>query len=147
MLAANTSMHHIPDDPMRTAPPWQAPGEIEPPEPRELSPAQLRTLTAETEADVLACLKGEKDFMAFDQRGCINSWTPYELWVVLTNDMKENEIARTLACVLGCYAWKENDDILSFKWHIEREIIDPFVAEQVKWRAEFAPDEAAGEWE
>jgi len=147
MLAANTSMHHIPDDPYRTAPPWQAPGEIEPPEPREPSPAQLRVLTAEVEADVLACLKGEKDFMAFDQRGCISSWTPYELWSVLTNDMKEGEIAATLAAVLEYRAWGDNGDTWNLRCVLEREFLDPFVAEQVKWRAEFAPDEAAGEWE
>jgi len=146
MLAANTSMHHIPDDPYRVAPPYQAPGEIEPPEPRPPSAAQLRALTAEVEMDVLACLKGEQDFMGYDNHGTASVWTPYDLWVVLTNDMKENEIAATLAGVLDYRPWEENDFIWALRCTIERELLDPFVKEQVQWRAELAPDEAMGEW-
>jgi len=62
MFDTDTDIRRIPDDPRRVAPPYQAPGEIEPPAPREPSAAQLRALTAEVEMDIMACLKGEQDF-------------------------------------------------------------------------------------
>jgi len=149
MFDTDTDIRRIPDDPRRVAPPHCAPGEIEPPAPREPGTAQVRALTAEVEMDVLACLKGERNFMGYSNDGHLSAWTPYELWAVLTNDMKENEIAHTLAAVLDFRSWCEDYAMLSFKWHLEREILDPFVAEQVKWRVELAcdeNDEAMGEW-
>jgi len=146
MFDTDTDIRSIPDDPKRTAAPHQAPGEIEPPEPRELSPAQLRALPAEVERDIMACLKGEQDFRGYDRYGTPTTWTPYDLWVELTNDMQQEDIAATLAAVLDYRPWEENDFIWALRNRIEWEILDPLIKQQVLWRSELAPDETAEQW-
>jgi len=143
MLTTNNASHTFPDDPMRVAPPHCAPGEIEPPEPRQPSAEQLRALTREAENDLMACLKGKRDFLAYEPDGTLQRLDGYELWAVLTDDMKTSEIAATLGAVLAC---ADTDFLWNLRRTLWRYIADPFVAEQVKWRVEFASEEAMEQW-
>jgi len=143
MLTTNTALNLFPDDPMRVAPPHCAPGEIEPPEPRQPSAEQLRALTREAENDLMACLKGERDFLAYEPDGTLQLLDGYELWAVLTEDMKSSEIAATLCAVL---AYEDTDFFWNLRRTLWKDIAGPFVAEQVKWRVEFASEEAMEQW-
>jgi len=71
----------------------------------------INYIREDVHADIAHCLRGGHDFMGYSNDGRLSSWSPYELWEVITYDVDEHDIAKMLFAVL-------NYNTASFLWEI-----------------------------
>jgi len=95
----------------------------------------INHIREDVHADIGHCLRGGHDFMGYSNNGRLSSWSPYELWEVLTYDVDEHDIAKMLFAVLNYDATnhKSQEIIVNLKEKLEIPLGD-FVEEQVRWR-------------
>jgi len=128
--------HNYPDDPYRVAPPYCAPGEIEP---REPTKAEIAEMQLEVEREIVESLSRGHDFTYYTETGFMESWTYESLYDVVLNDLNSHEMAETMAALL---AFGMNTHGVQYAFAVRatlyRKAITPFVEEQAARRLDAA---------